>query len=308
MADVVNKIINFYWGSFQLDEHNIDLAPLVEYIDSLDYSDNESGRYFKLSEDSYISCCIDSFTFPIKLRLGRIRKNNLPAYERNGPPEPLELPDGAGLYEPTHMIIFENGIIGSEFNYYGPRTSNLESYLPAINSDIVDNVKIYPVMNRDLMGQISRMGEVKSFDFKVHKDIIALVRDIDDTLHSALAALRELNDQIEEYEIVIKPKKYSRTGFLLPLISRLPQWLSREEVRSGVSKLKVKAYDESLCKDRIFDLMQEFIRSEKVIVRQDSRYRCIDGASMYNAILESYSERRLDIERAIQWDRSQTRF
>lgn len=53
----------------------------------------------------------------------------MPLVEEAGGLNGLNLTTNQGLYEPIHLQVFANNIIGVEFNFYGPRPSRLGSYL-----------------------------------------------------------------------------------------------------------------------------------------------------------------------------------
>ena len=48
-----------------------------------------------------------------------------------------------------------------------------------------------------------------------------------------------------------------------------------------------------------FDLLANYIRSEKRVVQLDPRYKCVNSASMYAKIIEAYNEMQADIDRAL---------
>lgn len=294
MPNEINKVINFFRADFSKDGNPIDLSEFLSHASSLDYS--VDGRYFQLDDETLLSSIITSTCFPCKAQIGYVRKGGLPQVERNGPPEPLPLPDDAGLYEPTHFVIFEEGYIGVEYNHFGPRISRLSSYFEQKFPDYFDHAALYPIIDHNLHNKVASMGEIKLFQLKINKDIIDLSKQLDDNLSDCFAALEAISDQIEDVEIILRPKRRGSLG-LDDLVRRIPSWFGNRHVVEGTSKFKIRAYDRSIGSDRTFDLLQDIMRYEVKVVKQDSRHKCVDCTSMYNAIIDAYSKLRPEILR-----------
>jgi hypothetical protein len=78
---------------------------------------------------------------------------------------------------------------------------------------------------------------------------------------------------------------------------RIPGWLDNPDVQSGIEQFKMTAIDTDISGSRTFDLLQNYIRSDKRVVQLDPRYRCVNSQSMYSKIIESYNELLPDINR-----------
>jgi len=272
------------------------MQQLFTHINGLSY--NEEGRFYQVGEENFLSAIIDSTTYPLKIRFGITRKGGLPLVEENGPPQPLQLAENAGLYEPIHAIVFENGIIGAEYNHFAPRLPKLSEYLLSKFPNYIDNVEIAPLMKPGVESQIARMGEVKVLRLKLNKDIISYARDLDTNLFDAFNAMRAINNQIEDVEIVLRAKP--KHSFNLDDVKRnVSRWLRNSEVQRGVETFRLRAIDMDLCGARDFDLLQNYIRADKQVVQLDPRYRCVNTNSMYSKIIESYNELRPDIDRIL---------
>jgi hypothetical protein len=297
MPEEISRVVNFFRVNFTRQDVIVSPEYIFNHINSLPYS--EAGRYLPVTEDNFLSVVVDSATYPIKFRFGIVRKSGLPLIEQNGPPEPLPLAENAGLYEPTHAIIYSNGIMGAEYNHFGPRLTKLEYYLLEKFPRLVEEANVFPMLRSDIESEIARMGEVKMFQLKLNKDIIQLSRNLDRNVFDALNAMKSITHQIEDMEIIIRAKRKKSIN-LDTLKSRLPGWLNNSEVQGGLEKLKVKAIDNDLGGSKTFDLLQNYLRSDKRIIRQNPRYQCVDSISMYAGINEAYAELRPDIERILQ--------
>ncbi len=254
MKNYVTKTINFYKFDFKKGDDSAILDEILIYLDGLEYS--EDKRYLPIDDDNYLSVLINSKEEPYKLQLAYVRKGGLPHYEENSPPQPLQLPNNGGLYEPTHMVFFKEGFVGVEYNHFGPRISRLSQYFPKKCPSLIEFASFYPLLDNNIYNQIERMGEISSFQIKIQKDIIQMSKDLDDNLFDSLRALGELNNQIQELEIIIRPRRKGHLN-IRGMIFKMPEWLKNSHVKDGVSKIKVRAKDLPSGDYRTFDLLQE---------------------------------------------------
>jgi len=296
MPETIDRKIYFYKMEIKKDGRTVQPEPIFSAINQMPF--NEDGRYFQLNDGNMWSMYVDSTNLPLKARIGTIRKKGLPMMERRGQTSPLTIPPDAGLYEPMHFMIFQNNVVGFEYNFYGPRPGSLKFYLPKKVPNLVDEVELVPLIRRDVHDLLSRIGEVKAFRLKIHRDMGKLLRDLDDNLPDAIEAAKHASDA-EYIEIVFRARKYSRHGINIPFLSRLADWLSRSEVRAAVDTLKIRARDEITQSVEEFDLLQEYLLSVKQVVKQDDIHRSVNTNAMYAAINEAYTELRVEINRII---------
>src|ERR1700690_3803910 len=128
-SKTVTKEIHFYRVDIGLNENRspkiFNPVPTLERIGDLKW--NAQGRYWE-DGDKITACWVDSTQMPCKVRLGTIRRDELPQVEQAGETTPLEMTENAGLVEQTHIVFFENNIAGCDFNFYGPRISRFSYY------------------------------------------------------------------------------------------------------------------------------------------------------------------------------------
>jgi hypothetical protein len=292
----MRRIINFFNSRFTRRDTSVNVSRLFSHIHGLPYS--EEGRFFRVGEENFLSTIVDSSDYPIRIRFGITRKGGLPLVEENGPPQPLELGEDAGLYEPIHAIIFENGIIGAEYNHFGPRLPRLSDYLQAKFPDHVDNVEILPLMKPGIESEVERMGGIRMFRLKLNKDIVSYAQRLDSSIYDMFNAAMAVNNQIEDVEVILRAKP--RHYFDMDEVKRkIPLWLTSSEAQSGIEKFQVDALDNEIGKTGSFDLLMNYIRSDKRVVQLDPRYRCVNSASMYGRIIEAYGELQTDINRVL---------
>ena len=129
--ETVERKIYFFRTNAGRDRGNRPIAfdPVVtlRHIDSLPWT--TAGRYWVANDGKVTTCWIDDIESPQRMRLGNIRRTDLPQMEQGGSLRPLLLPGKAGLAESVHMMFFPGNIVGSDFNFYGPRVSRFSYYL-----------------------------------------------------------------------------------------------------------------------------------------------------------------------------------
>jgi len=295
MPNGISRIINFFRVNFTHRGVPINVEQLFTHIHELPYT--EDGRFSQVGEGDFLSVSIDATENPIKFHFGIVRTKGLPLIEESGlPPHPFELAENAGFYEPMHVVLFDHGIAGAEYNHHAPRLPRLHEYLISKFPDRVDNVEVIPLIKPGVESEIARMGEIKVLKLKLNKDIVALSRGLDQNVFDALESMRSIHDQIEDFEIVLRAKP--RHSFSWDSIKQnIPRWLNNSDVQTGVETFQMTAIDNDICAARKFDLLQNYIRTDKRVVQLNPRNRCVDSASMYSKIIEAYNELRPDIDR-----------
>jgi hypothetical protein len=294
-SNKIERRIYFYRILCKKDKKEVNLSSVFSHIDTLSF--NSSGRYFPISNDRILSMYVESTTNPIKVKLGTIRKSGLPLIEKSGNTTPLSLPIGAGLYEPVHIMIFENNVMGFESNYYGPRPGTLTGYLPVKASSLVDSVDIKALVRQDVLKMLKRVGEIKMFQMSVQRDMQEHLSKLDESLSEAFKEMKEFTDA-ETLEIILKPRPYDKKGITISFlknVTKLIEWLRKPGIKEGINKLKIKGLDVNTGGRVYFNLLQQYLISKKTMVLQDSSHRAVDSDSAYGAILEAYMELKEEI-------------
>ena len=86
------------------------------------------GRYLA-DEDDAITCWVDGPNPRRRFRLGLVRRSGLPMIEEAGNLTDLQIPPNSGLVETIHVVVFPDNIVGSDFNFYGPRMSRVRPWI-----------------------------------------------------------------------------------------------------------------------------------------------------------------------------------
>ena len=130
MPTVQRKIYFYRWQQIrQLDEAQVfDPATAANLIADLPFAGRE--RYLELEDGNDV--CVWPSQLPtgrVVMQVGVVRRYGLPQLEEDGTVSALALTERQGLLESTHAVFFPNGIVGAEFNFFGPRLSRLSGYM-----------------------------------------------------------------------------------------------------------------------------------------------------------------------------------
>ena len=289
---VLERKIYFYRILLKNNGQLVDPQTVFTHINTLPFDEN--GRYQSLDNGNINSVFVDSEIFPLRVRIGTKRMRGLPLVENRGQTTPLTIPVDSGLYEPMHCIIFPNNIAAFESNFYAPRPNQLKSYVLSKAAGIIDDIELIPLMRTDVDAYLRRVGDIRAFTLKVNRNMGNFIEEISDNLSNGFRGLRQATDSVN-IEVVLRCDRNSRNGMDLSFRDLIPNWLAREDVRSGVDKLVIRGRDEESGRIDNFDLLQQYLLSTKQVVTQDEIHRSVNTGAMYRAINEAYVELRSEI-------------
>lgn len=271
---------------------------IFQYIDQLPY--NSSGKYLPLKNGNERCLYVDESSIPIAARIGTRRKNDLPVVENAGTTRPVPLQNGEALLECTHFIIFQNNVMGIEYNQFAPRTGGLAGYLKEKASKLVDEVDVKYLMKKDLWEDLrkAKNGEILAFNLRVQKGAEDTFKDLSGNLKESFKKLVEAMPGSETIEIVVRAAKRSKRGFTLPFLDMIPSWISRPEVSSMVESAKLKIINPDEEREEI-DLLNKYIMSTKKVIKQREDLKSVDSHDMFAKIREAYSELEQQIKDSI---------
>src|SRR6266545_3516700 len=141
------------------DRADFNVRPVLQHIEGLPFT--PEGRYLEGAERNATCCWVDRVRPPQRLRIANVRRSGLPQVERGGRLSRLDIPAESGLVEQIHVVWFPQGIIGSEFNFYGPRLSRLGRYLAVKALDMCPELSFEPLLREDIVQQLMRLGDVR---------------------------------------------------------------------------------------------------------------------------------------------------
>jgi hypothetical protein len=264
-------------------------TPVLRHLERLPFAND--GRYWDTGDRHDTCCWIDSVIPRGRVRFGNVRRSGLPQVERRGEIESLEIPVAAGLLEKVHVVFFPNQIVGSEFNFYGPRLPRLGRYFAAKASDVCPPVTFEPLLRQDVIEELDRLGDIRLLHLKIHASYASVIAQADQDLGSAFEAAARAGGA-EELEIILRPRSHSRQ----PLANRLLRTVKRlaryQDLRQETSRFIVKGFDEEAAQIDTVDILKDHLIARKRIILEDERTRALNSESAYAAIEQAYNELR----------------
>jgi len=301
---VINRKVFFYRVNAGVnpdtgEPRQINFHPSVQHLNGLPFTSD--GRYLDTSDGKQLCCWPDNSQLPFRFRLANIRRGQHPPVENEGTFSPLVLGAGRGLAEITHLILFPDGICGAEFNFYGPRASQLSFYFALKLKNLCSGFRLASIARPDLEARLASLNDIKLLDLKVRASFAATLAQADEDLGAALEAnIKAVNARPEdEFELTFTRKKSKKLGdrsmpaaFMegVRKLARMPN------LKEQVSIFKVGGTGGA--GSRFVDILHEQFTAEKLIQPASNESGGVDSASMYAAIEEAYAEMKEQLSSA----------
>lgn len=283
---VARKVYFFRIEHFSQVKDSISGA--LERIENLPF--NDEGRYL-LDQKAGSRLCVfpDTLEYPLRLRFGRTRRNQLPDVETSGRLEALQLAEDSGLIDLGHLIIFDDGHIAAEWNPDGPKLQRLSQYFVA-KGGIHDAIKIRNLFQRDIVEVVSRLSTVRVLNIDVPPTAAELAREADSDLASAISVTAGLG-ATRKVGLTLTAEQGSTK--LRELALRLARLLhGRPQERDQFYTLKATGVDSEGSVSRYVDILEDKLVSGEMFPKRDKRSRSLDSDEAYRLIYRSYLEMR----------------
>lgn len=269
--------------------HAFDPGPVLRGLDALPFT--HDGRYWEDADGNATCCWIDQQFAPHRLRFGTIRRSGLPQVERDGLLSALRIPEASGLVEQVHVTFFPHQIVGSEFNFYGPRVPRLAHYFAAKVSPLCPPLTFEPLLRQDVAEQLAHFRDVRMLRLRIRASYAQRIAQADRDLGAAFEAARRAGDA-EELEITLKSQAYSRRPLAERILSVVRRLAGHDDLRMEVSRFDVKGFDERTGQVELVDILSDQLIARGQIICLDKRTRALDPASAYTAIEQAYEALR----------------
>lgn len=232
---------------------------------------------------------IQQGTYPLRLRLADVRRQDLPQIDSRGQLKPLTLAANEGIAESTHLVVFQGGLVGCEFNFYGPRIGRLSGYLSERATGGAQHVVFEPIFQRDPIQLLRQLESIKTFDLKIPVTLIPEVSGIDPPLGRALRAMAA-GSGAGTVSTSLGPEPYARGGVIDPRMLALAISLAQNPAfKEGAGRFVVTGFDSQQRINEI-DILRGKLVSEERMVFQNPTLRAINSNSAYAAISEAYEK------------------
>lgn len=124
-------------------------------------------------EEQSLCAVVDRDQPPHRIRFYRVRRRLLPETEASGNFEELVLDEQRGLAESIHVVLFDDEIVGSEYNHYGPRVATFARFL---RERCAIDVVLRPLVRANVIDDILAMEDIRLFRVKVAPSAVSAVR------------------------------------------------------------------------------------------------------------------------------------
>lgn len=284
----VERKIYFYRANAGVDQGGrplpFNVMPALQHIDQLPFA--PAGRYLD-DGTSRLCCWVDRLNQQPRVRLMQIRQSGLPQLERQGQLSDLSIPANSGLAEAIHIVVFGSNIVGSDFNFYGPRMSRFSWYLREKGNGHCHDVTFEPLLRQDVAAELDRLREIRMFHLKIRSSYAATVEQADRDLGQAFAAAQRAGGA-EELEIVLRPQKYSRNPLSNGILLAARNLVRRGDLRLEASKFAVKGVRADTGALELIDVLRDQLVVREEVMRQSERGRALESSSAFDAIERAY--------------------
>ncbi len=272
--------------------HTFDAPGVFDEVDALGW--DVLGRYHENSDSSVTACWPDRVEYPVRVRIGTVRRLGLPPVEDAGNLSPLNLTPTAGLAECTHMVFFEPNLVGCEFNFYAPRMSRLARYLQ-IKTPERPRVSFDVLLRSDVQQRLTKLKDIKFFQLRVRASYAETIGKLNADLGSAMEAAARAGDA-EEIEIILRPK--GRKGALRKMLLGFTKKANaRSDFHENAANFIVKGTDLETHNTDTVDVLSGALWVKKTVAKLGPG-RLVDSESAYAAIEAAHAAHVGEIEAA----------
>jgi hypothetical protein len=296
--DSATRTIRFYRWTAPSGEDGgeipVDIEAALRVIERRPFAADE--RYLELDNGDATCAWVDPAggSGP-RMRLGTLRRGDWPQIERAGQLRELSSRDEESVAETTHACFFDHQIVGSEFNFYGPRVrSRLPVYLAERGG--APFLTLTPILRQDAAARLDGLRDIRLLHLRLRAGYFDAHPDSDNDMVEMFNAARRAGDP-REVEVILRVQPYSRDqtlgGRILAFAKRLAtQPGIREDARAFMAR-GLNSDGDGI--DEV-DVLQDSLFVSAEIRRAGPRGRALDTADTYRAIDAAYRENRDQLE------------
>lgn len=297
-SNTVERKVYFYRARLEQADDAFTVSPFnsratCDAVSRLQFVSGD--RYLRFNDGDSLAVWPKQTSTRSRLIIGSLRSSGLPELEQDGQFKKLEVSDTEKIAEKTHVVFFENNIVGVEFNYYGPRVSRLSHYLRAKG---MAKVEFDPLLNRDVQDQLKHLQDVRVLDLRLRRDGLDLLREGQESLPAALRGLSEKVDA-PVVELILRQPPRSRKAFGSAMLDFVKTLAGMPQTREAAGLFRVKGMDDRTKRVSEFDLLEDKFVSRRTVPKEGTKHRVINSDSMFSEIESAYAELRLQLEQAV---------
>ncbi|MFF0378956.1 hypothetical protein [Actinoplanes missouriensis] len=268
----------------------VDVEKALSLVKALPFK-ADGGRYIEQDDGSLHCIWVEKEKLAARLQFGTIRRNALPQAESLGNLKNLQLAEDEGLCEISHMCIFSDGIVGAEFNFYGPRASRFAPYIMELAPNASGAFRLEPIMRSDAAAKLLHKNGVRKLGLRIRRPYIEVIKEVDGTLGSAFDAAAKGSDA-DTIGIFWGPEPYKRVNLGENILTFVKNLVQRQDLQENAEEFKAWLVDERTGKADEVNLLEDQLIRKKTILRINERSRVLDSDSAYSRIEEAFGELR----------------
>jgi hypothetical protein len=285
MADV-ERCIYFY--KVEMNDGEWKRADVLRGLRGLRGDD----QLLDLGNDAYAWALVDRVPTTSqsgRLRLFRDRRSNLPGLSHGGRVSDLGIPDGAGLVEPTHIVLAGDGLIAAEYNHFAPRITTDFAKLLRTKLDL--DLAIRTFVQGDIVAQLERLEYITLFEASLQptEGLLEALADAGPIGDAAATLARA--DVGGRVHVALTSRRHRQT-FTSNVKHFVRRMLPMGQEGHGPKVLRVKGYDPVPGGIEVVDLLKQKLVRRQDFERPTARSKALDVSAAYKHIEEAVTEVR----------------
>jgi hypothetical protein len=299
----VDRRIYFYQMVDQFSGDEIPSASLLRFWSDLNKICATAGAssYLDFGNGDAVRPWIDyDAAFPLRARFGRTKKTDIPKIEGEGKFRDIPLNPGEGINHLFHMVMFQKGVVGVEFNFYAPRISTFALYIRKL---LNEKVRFVPLLSATAASRLARLSSISLFSVKLKSDVLKTHQMGKSGLMDAIKSLESFSKPQTLQITLGVDGRGNENGLSIAAIKQAVRSLLSRGTASDdadcLESLIVRGREDEESKTDEIDLLSETIMSRQRILSTAPGSRSLDTNSAYRAIQAAYSDCRGEINDAV---------
>jgi hypothetical protein len=285
MADIERSI--YFYNVDPDDGEEWKRADVLRALDALRGED----RLLSLGNDNYAWVKVDHIPRGRehgRARFFRDRRSNLPGWALDGTINELDIPERAGLVEPTHIVFAGDGLLAAEYNHFAPRITS--AFAQLLRQKLAMGLRIGTYVQGDIIEQLDRLTYIQYLELSVvpTPELEAEMRNAG-TFGRAAAELASVDGGRRAHlQLSGDKRSHSWTDEARGFVKRVANMGAKDETKI----LRVEGFDPATGGVEVVDLLKQKLVRHVDMPRSQQRSRVLNISSAYRYIEDSIREAR----------------
>lgn len=304
MSQEVQRKIKFYRQSLGNKANgepiSINYQEIVEHLDALD----GNQRILDIGDGITVLCKVHQKTSPYKIRFIKVKTKDLPkimdeAYNES------DLEEGKGISESSHVVLFENNVVGLEYNRNGPSFFWINDYIKTKAEDFCKDLSYGQLIWPSKLEQLNKLDNLLRVELKVKQSFDVERGEVfndGDNLKIALEALQNMNN-VGELSLTLTSddsrKREGWDGLGANLRKTVKDLLTQHSKTSGLKTLKVKGVNSENQNREEINILESLLIVNKKFIKLDGS-RSVSSNDAFDKIVQAHTEKKGQIIKAVE--------